>query len=1589
MNRTFKPNRQGITLLFVISMIVLFLLMGTAFVIVANTYKRESTNRILSNLQEDKGSEQSNQLLAEAMRQIIRGTDLRDIESPLRVNDYLSDQYGFGVKSFVAGTNRPPQMVGGGAFLEISLTSNPGTNPSTTSSNDNAFNLLTLSTTPDALDTTGLDNDYGGRVLSFTSGPAKGFSARIYSDYFDSSGVHVFRVPAVSVTGDIITNAMVTSATFPGSEVIINGRDFSGTGADAQLDASFNPTGLGAQALLPNRVGQSFSNLVGLSGASATAPYLVSTHPTNGVQSLSASVNEPWDAADISTMFLSGFDKQGNLIPSFYRQALLDSSQGVSTLSSGRKFFHAFDEGGDDLPDVDTDGEGTKDAYWMDLGNATSTTRDGKLYKPLFAIQIIDMEGRLNVNAHSNRTHLLTDGYVDKEQTWTSGDPRAPRGLGMGPADIDLRLPVSGTGRLTQILDRRYGPDNLPGNGVTSFRSRAELFGYPDDEINTGGNQFGTVGGLFAGSPMDIHGRFKLGSPISSNSGFDNFTDLNYAAFNNSIPVINVISTDDIDSFTDEFSGNQYEMTLSGRATGDLPFTPEELERVLRPGDIDSQVLPDRLSSVLDGLFNSRIFTTDSYDVPMLYRSFVEEVLRELPKRGGNLNTAGIRTLLDIDQQFAFAPELFRGQKMDINRPLGDGIDNNNNGTTDEPGEIAVNQDALSVLGAGNEIIMDLNYGSVRPNSGSSDTNPRVIFARHLYMLAMLKLAPVNLDKSADGVVDADERLAFAKAMAQWAVNVVDFRDPDSIHTRFVYDPTPFDAQGWNPTTDAMGNPLPPAQISDVWGVERPELLLTETLAVHIQNMERNTAGDYEQRLRPEPFAYFEIYNPWTQNRLNQQFDGSLYTRFAVDLTRQAPDDSPVWRFEVERAEEPDPNDPNAPTIYKPLRYVYMADPTASPITYTDLAKNNQVASDIEIFFNSGGRTLLRPGRQALIGTEGFEIDNKFKVFMGRRTGADDMNGTSAANLMLDDTTRLEITPGNMVNPGTIERYTGGTLDSTRSAMTMFIDKSTTGVNTGADMDRKFSLSDQYEGYTDVNLKEISDGDGSVYTPAKPSSLDVEDGDRITDIDIAKIRTEDGINKNFRFVRLQRLANPLIGWDSVTNPYLTIDSMEVDLVSINGADSPDTMTLNPAETPDRAVSHERGSNNSPTTARTKFWGLQRATTIRTIPNSQAESTGHYYADKFYESLGRTNDSYNPSSNGTPFSWLTWNNRPFVSHTEIMNVPYLASDRLTYAPEVGLDPSPYPTDPFTIDDESTVTDPYGTSNPNDLPMATRNGALAGRYGHLLNFFASEDDSTNSVLDAYKLLDFIEVPSRFVGTKSFYLAAGRSDVFNHPFNTISSYRAPGKININTMPPTSGVSSTVWSALASEYASIVAYNTLRDSLYGPNATPSGPTDFMNPFRPAEAANLVPGATTQVAGSSCSFMRPQGTSTQVPLLDYTSTARTDNSFRSAAFRNGLRTRLGNLVTTKSSVFACWITVGYFEVDENNDLVTTDGTAFGTDKTRVAVPPAPVAEIGIETGEQVRNRAFFIFDRSIPVAFEPGKDHNVEKAILIESLIE
>ena len=80
------------------------------------------------------------------------------------------------------------------------------------------------------------------------------------------------------------------------------------------------------------------------------------------------------------------------------------------------------------------------------------------------------------------------------------------------------------------------------------------------------------------------------------------------------------------------------------------------------------------------------------------------------------------------------------------------------------------------------------------------------------------------------------------------------------------------------------------------------------------------------------------------------------------------------------------------------------------------------------------------------------------------------------------------------------------------------------------------------------------------------------------------------------------------------------------------------------------------------------------------------------------------------------------------------------------------------------------------------------------------------------------------------------------------------------------------------------------------------------------------------------------------------------------AFFRYQTVNRAANAVTTRSSVFAVWVTVGFFDGANN--------------------------EYGYDTGAIQRYRGFYIYDRSLPVGFSPGKDYNVRDAIMLRRIM-
>jgi hypothetical protein len=351
----------------------------------------------------------------------------------------------------------------------------------------------------------------------------------------------------------------------------------------------------------------------------------------------------------------------------------------------------------------------------------------------------------------------------------------------------------------------------------------------------------------------------------------------------------------------------------------------------------------------------------------------------------------------------------------------------------------------------------------------------------------------------------------------------------------------------------------------------------------------------------------------------------------------------------------------------------------------------------------------------------------------------------------------------------------------------------------------------------------------------------------------------------------------------------------------------------------------------------------------------------------------------------PFPCITWNARPYASLMEMLMVPACMPERLYYEFS-----SPGATTP-------TVTSAYGT-DPYKVSAAADARAP---FGHLLNFFSTTDNTftAGQASNYYRALEYLQVPSRFIGTETIlnpntFNASGSggaaTQFFLPPYNAVSNYRDPGRLNANTATSTE-VWNSAMSGMVSGSSANLTLQKWNDSRRGDGAAsgalispnPAMPTYFANPLRSAAAADAVPLASMMQRGVDVTLLRSNkpGTGT-VPLFgnDPSGVASdATNSTRNPYFAYQNLERASNLVTTRSNVFGVWLTIGYFEAFPNSagvDAGHPDGYQLG-------------AELGSTTGDVERHRAFYIFDRSIPVGFERGQNHNVNRAILLKRYIE
>ncbi|HMP79859.1 MAG TPA: hypothetical protein PKD54_10435, partial [Pirellulaceae bacterium] len=1030
-----RTPRRGITLLFVVSTLVLFLLLTASFMLISAQFRRSTMNQMRVQPRRD----DARTLVHRVFYDLLREVSLDNTQSPMRGQSILGDIYGYGGISYVRNAAFVPNTGNQLIIMELDYDAAPlAVTPRPNLPGDQfRFMLHRDPIVPNEQwgNFSDQSDAYTGQVLTFTTGLAQGISCRIvaYNVRFDTT----VTPPALLAREFVImpewNNQQVGFLSPPDlaqSRVVINNKPFSGTGAGQfRVGTPIDQAALSSEALLPNRRGESRVDLINnyLSRRLADNVTVVPNH---------RSTNEDYVAADFQNMYLTGrlFDLNGNLLiePAFHRSRLQQYHQDYTGANRGR---YMFDAVGNGTPVVDNDGDGIADGIWIDFGLPIHRDMRGRIIKPLVSILCLDMDGNLNVNAHGNPTQVLPS--TKTPLPLLGGGLPFNFGQGYGPPEISLGNAVTNQEYSALLFGwagylGRYGNNNVPGEVGRDVASAYKLFSHPAAPFNPRG-----LTGNFFFSAMDIHGKLGWGTPniVSAPIPVNPYNPGGPTVqIPSSLPVADILnsaSPNELHESAYEFSFVSAPFAPSG-FSADAPYSPRELESVLRLYDPDNKMLSPRLREHLaltlnsgDGNILRNILTTDSFDVPVPPNSLIEKLETILRQNGFTDQHA-------INQQvrLMLGPELTKGLRLDVNRPFGNGVDDGVNdvttgrraGVVDEPGEQLVGE--MYPDPYGRSIGFDANNDGVLDEF---DTLARYHFAKNLYVTTLLvtqwvdrngdgnvDLAGDWYDYNGDGLVDLQDLYDYRRDVAQWAVNVVDFRDADSIMTVTEMDLNPWD--GW----DVDGNLLTDESVTIganrfvVRGCERPELLIAEAWALHLRRTEDRADDDgdgatvadgdddRDSRLVPNASVFVELYNPhfFTGNAIvdanNQIYPPELYGTTGVDLRRVALDSdaslaSPVWRMRFVRATNPIPGNPAAPVTRTDrdvdsfvipandvLRIVYFVEPINS-VLRTEYPN--------KVYFPDAGIRIpeLPPGGRAVVGSAGVQTGNNYTTYLGRR----------------------------------------------------------------------------------------------------------------------------------------------------------------------------------------------------------------------------------------------------------------------------------------------------------------------------------------------------------------------------------------------------------------------------------------------------------------------------------------------------------------------------------------------------------------------------------------------------------------------------
>lgn len=577
--------------------------------------------------------------------------------------------------------------------------------------------------------------------------------------------------------------------------------------------------------------------------------------------------------------------------------------------------------------DVDTDGDGIKDAIWIDLGYPVQTLGEKK-YKPLFAFKVLSLDGKINLNIHGN--------FTDENSTLASTTPNGlgelhNSNLGASVTEINPKHAyllhdqrVNATSELTLPEWQRTNPTvplNPPpplGNlGPTQYRA---LLGTLDGQTDPGrytregqpplatdrpGVSFivyPTTGddnaalypattdypGLeFAGKP-DWHGFGRYYEPFNQDwrlltgapgfqpafvrNVFGNY--LNYPG----VPGNNRKADRNYDGGqinpTEVVKDDAIETNVYTPNGTDWLFTPSDQERLLRSKDIDTSILAPRLAQVLENCFGTPTTPTTVPLVSQVREDYARQRMRRMfTYANWDLN------------RFSFPPSFTK-----VNDPVFSTLYNEDLGATDlkHRGQFPVtgnNANLSQWILNGLHTRLNLNGPDrqgdpdpLRPYVLGDPTidQDRTRLAGKIFVLLYLAVRPDALNPAVQGQI---------RTLAQLAVNIVDYMDPDDVMTALPYaDDLSTFVSNFDPTNFSQPDHI-------VFGFEMPRVVVNEAMVLSY----RHDDGSGTPVNNDTVWVFAELHAPWSGTDygpvdlvnplLNQAtgFDHSTYQLRVID----------------------------------------------------------------------------------------------------------------------------------------------------------------------------------------------------------------------------------------------------------------------------------------------------------------------------------------------------------------------------------------------------------------------------------------------------------------------------------------------------------------------------------------------------------------------------------------------------------------------------------------------------------------------------------------------------------------------------------